>query len=60
MVKPKKRHRGRPPSGRISVTLKLTPEIDDQVWEAAAQEGITKSEFVEKAIQRELAAGSRR
>jgi Ribbon-helix-helix protein, copG family len=45
---------GRPATGRLRVLLKLTPETDKLLHRAAGKEGITKSEFVERAIQERL------
>jgi uncharacterized protein (DUF1778 family) len=50
VVKPKKRQRGRPPSGRIRVTFKFKPEVADALFEAASIEGTTKSAFAERAV----------
>jgi hypothetical protein len=46
------RGRGRPPTGKKRVILKLDPEIDRQLAELAALDKISKSEFVERAVQR--------
>ena len=45
VTKDEKRPRGRPPTGRLRVLLKLTPEADKLLYRAAAKERITKSEF---------------
>jgi hypothetical protein len=52
--KEEKRPRGRPSTGRLRVLLKLKPETDRLLYKAAGKEGITKSEFVERAIQERL------
>jgi uncharacterized protein (DUF1778 family) len=51
MSKDAKRRRGRPPTGKIPVLLKLTPEADKLLYRAARRERITKSEFAERAIR---------
>ena len=52
--KDEKRPRGRPPTGKVRVLLKLTPEADKVLFRAAGKERITKSEFVERAIWERL------
>jgi ribbon-helix-helix CopG family protein len=52
--KTEKRPRGRPPTGRRRVLLKLKPETDKVLHQMAGKEGITKSEFVERAIEERL------
>lgn len=51
VAKNEKRPRGRPRTGRLRVLLKLKPETDKLLYRMAGKEGITKSEFVERAIQ---------
>jgi len=46
-----KRPRGRPPTGKLRVLLKFTPEAGKLLYCAAAKERITKSEFAERAIR---------
>jgi excinuclease UvrABC nuclease subunit len=41
---------GRPPTGKIRVLLKLSAEANKLLSQAAAKEGITKSEFAERAF----------
>jgi hypothetical protein len=50
MTKEQKRPRGRPRTGKLRVLLKLKPETDKLLHRVAGKEGITKSEFVERAI----------
>jgi hypothetical protein len=50
VAKNETRPRGRPPTGKVRVLLKLTPEADKMLFKAASKERITKSEFVERAI----------
>jgi hypothetical protein len=42
VVKPRKRQPGRPLGGRIRVTFKFRPEVDDALFEAASTEGDNK------------------
>ena len=51
VTKNEKRPRGRPPTGKLRVLLKFTPEADKLLYRAAAKERITKSEFAERAIR---------
>ena len=51
MPKSEKRPRGRPATGKRRVLLKLKPETDKMLHRMAGKEGITKSEFVERAIE---------
>jgi hypothetical protein len=51
VTKNEKRPRGRPPTGKLRVLLKLTPEADKLLYREAGKERITKSEFVERAIR---------
>lgn len=46
---------GRPSAGKVRVLLKLKPETDKLLYRLAGKEGITKSEFVERAIQERVA-----
>jgi hypothetical protein len=55
VAKEEKRPRGRPTTGKLRVLLKLKPETDKLLHRAAGKEGITKSEFVERAIHERLA-----
>jgi predicted transcriptional regulator len=41
---------GRPRVGRMAVTLKLSPEINAKLMQAARDAGVSKSEFAEAAI----------
>jgi hypothetical protein len=50
MAQEQKRPRGRPPTGKIRVLLKLKPQTDKLLYRVAGKEGLTKSEFVERAI----------
>ena len=50
MTKDEKRPRGRPPTGKVRVLLKLTPEADKLLFRLAGKERITKSEFMERAF----------
>jgi len=51
VTKDEKRPRGRPPTGKLRVLLKLTPEADKLLYREAGKERITKSEFAERAIR---------
>jgi hypothetical protein len=51
VTKDEKRPRGRPPTGKVRVLLKLTPETDKLLYRSAARERITKSEYTERAIR---------
>ena len=49
------RPRGRPKAvGKVRVVLKLRRETDKALYVAAGRENITKSEFVERAIEERL------
>jgi hypothetical protein len=53
---PSIRPKGRPPGiKKIRVNLKLTEAVDDAVYETAGELGITKSEYVERALRDALA-----
>jgi flagellum-specific peptidoglycan hydrolase FlgJ len=54
---PKKRGPGRPSTGRVKVTLKFLPEIEELARKRAKALGIPKSYYIEQAI---LAASSKR
>jgi hypothetical protein len=56
MTTKKQRPRGRPPAiDKIRVNLKLSRALDDAVYETAGKMGITKSEYVERAVRAALA-----
>jgi hypothetical protein len=47
----KQRPRGRPPGvEKIRITLKVRPEVDDRLYDAAGQLGMTKSDYVDRAL----------
>jgi hypothetical protein len=46
----------RPPDNRVRVMLKLRPETDRLLYTAAGNAGLTKSEFVERAIRLQIAS----
>jgi len=55
MATKKKRPRGRPPGvEKIRVNLKLPPDLDAALYEAAGKLGMTKSAYVERAIREKL------
>ena len=54
--KPKSRPRGRPKTNTVRVMLKLRPETDDLLYKEAGKAGVTKSEFVERAIRTQIAS----
>jgi len=55
MATKKKRPRGRPPGvEKIRVNLKLPPELDTSIYEAAGKLGLTKSAWVERAARAQL------
>jgi hypothetical protein len=55
ILRPAKRPHGRPPAlDRVRVVLKLRRDTDKALYRGAAQENITKSEFVERAIAERL------
>ena len=54
VAKDERQPRGRPPTGKVRVLLKLTPEANKLLYRAAGKERITKSEFVERAIWERL------
>jgi hypothetical protein len=51
-----KRGRGRPPTGRIQVALKLLPATNKALARAASSAKTTKSEFAEAAILERIAS----
>jgi hypothetical protein len=47
--------RGRPPGPqKRRVVLKLPPELDNALYAAAGRVGLTKSAYVERAVQEKL------
>jgi hypothetical protein len=55
MTTKKQRPRGRPPAiDKIRVNLKLSRALDEAVYETAGELGITKSEYVERAVRTAL------
>ena len=49
---PKKRPKGRPPGvEKIRINLKLRPDIDASLYEAAGRLGLTKSDYVDRALR---------
>ena len=53
VTKNEKRPRGRPPTGKLRVLLKFTPEADKLLYRAAAKERITKSELLNGPFENE-------
>jgi len=53
--KPNPPKRGRPLAGTVRVMLKLRPESNQLLQRMADKMGITKSEFVERAIRLQVA-----
>ena len=48
----KKRPKGRPPGvEKIRINLKLRPDIDARLYEAAGRLGMTKSDYVDRALR---------
>ena len=48
----KQRPKGRPPGvEKIRITLKLRPDIDDRLYDAASRLGMTKSDYVDRALR---------
>jgi hypothetical protein len=48
----KQRPKGRPPGvEKIRITLKLRPDIDDRLYDAAGRLGMTKSDYVDRALR---------
>jgi uncharacterized protein (DUF1778 family) len=51
---PKHRKGGRPESGRITITVRLSPEEKELLDRAALAAGLDKSGYVRKALIRQL------
>jgi hypothetical protein len=48
----KQRPKGRPPGAeKIRITLKLRPDVDDRPYDAAGRLGMTKSDYVDRALR---------
>jgi hypothetical protein len=52
MALKKRRPKGRPPGvEKIRINLKLRPDIDARLYEAAGRLGMTKSDYVDRALR---------
>jgi hypothetical protein len=54
-----KRRIGRPPTGKVLVGFKLSPDIANRIRKVARQTGRQQSELVEEAVRHWLAGPSR-
>lgn len=55
-AKPEKRPPGRPKTGKVRLQIKLSPKARDLIRQRAAKLGISRSDYIERAV---LAAAMR-